>query len=497
MRPLLNLINLALLCLLPYISWAQANLSAKSRQLSLQECVDLAIKNNITVRTTELNVLQSRVALEQSKADLLPSLNANSNFQYNVGRTINPFTNEYVSQPIRQQNLSISADLLLFNGFRKLKTIKQNKLNLLSNEYGLEAQKNDVILNVVEAYVQILLNQELLRNAQFTAQSTQSQLERTRRLVEAGSLPIGNVLQLESQQATDELNIITATNNLALAQLQLEQLLLIPENESFSIVEPTFDLPDSTELPSSAYQVYQQSVAKLPQIKQVQAEVDAAQYGISIAKAGFYPRLNLSGGLFSQYSSVAPDQIPASGSDNIPTVLPTGDFLVVPNNVPGLTPGDRLPVFTEQNLPKDFTDNTYLNQLDFNYQRFLQLSLNIPIFNNWRVRSDVANARISLENAQLNELNQQNVLRQTIEQVYLNVRANAQQYQAAERRVTQFQRAFQDTERRYQAQAIDVYAYNQAQNDLTAAEADALQARYNYLLSLKVLDFYLGKPLTF
>ncbi|MEM8966333.1 MAG: TolC family protein [Bacteroidota bacterium] len=491
------LLNLILLCSLPYTSWAQTKSSNEPRQLSLQECVDLAIKNNITVRTTALNVLQDQVALEQSKADLLPSLNAGTNFQYNVGRTINPFTNEFVSQPIRQQSLSLTANVELFNGFRKLKTIKRNKLNLLGSQYGLETQKNEVTLDVVEAYVQILLNQELLRNAQFTAQSTQSQLERTQRLVEAGSLPVGNVLQLESQRATDELNIISATNNLALAQLQLQQLLLIPEDESISIIDPIFDLPDSTDLPTSAYEVYQQTVTNLPQIKQAQAQVDAAQYGIAVAKAGFYPRLSLSGGLFSQYSSVAPDQIPVSGSENVPTILPTGDFLVVPNNVPGLTPGDRIPIFTEQDLPRDVTDNTYLNQLDFNYQRFLQLSLNIPIFNNWQVRSNVANAQISLENAQLNELNQQNLLRQTIEQVYLNVRANAQQYQAAERRVIQFQRAFQDTERRYQAQAIDVYAYNQAQNDLTAAEADALQAKYNYLLSLKVLDFYMGKPLTF
>ncbi|MEO0334414.1 MAG: TolC family protein, partial [Bacteroidota bacterium] len=128
MRFLLNLINLALLCLLPYTTWAQANSSTESRQLSLQECVDLAIKNNITVRTTALNVLQDQVALEQSKVDLLPSLNAGTNFQYNVGRTINPFTNEFVSQPIRQQNLSLTANLELFNGFRKLKTIKHNKL---------------------------------------------------------------------------------------------------------------------------------------------------------------------------------------------------------------------------------------------------------------------------------------------------------------------------------------------------------------------------------
>ncbi len=476
---------------------AQENPSADVRQLSLAECIDLAIKNNITVRTTELNVLQAQVALEQLKADLLPSLNAGSNLQYNVGRTINPFTNEYVSQPIRQQNLSISANLLLFNGFRKLKTIKRNKLDLLDSQYGLEAQQNEVILDVVEAYVQILLNAELLRNTQFTSQSTQSQLERTQRLVDAGSLPIGNVLQLESQQATDELNIINATNNLALAKLQLRQLLLIPEDEVIEVEEPAFDLPESTQLPGSAYEVYQQSAMNLPQIKQAEAQVNAAQYGIAIAKADFYPRLNLTGSLFSQYSSIAPSQIPVSGTDNITQIVPTGDFLVIPNGFPGLTPGSRFPVSTEANVPTEFTENTYLNQLDFNYQRFLQLSLNIPIFNNWQVKLSVSNAQIGLENARLNELNQRNLLRQTIEQVYINVRANAQQYQAAERRVDQFQRAFQDTERRYQAQAIDVYAYNQAQNDLTAAEADALQFKYNYLLSLKVLDFYLGKPLTF
>ncbi len=492
-----RIICLTSLCFISHSLIAQDNPSANTRQLSLQECIDIAVANNLTIRTTELNVLQDQVALEQSKADLLPSLNANTGFGYNVGRSINQFTNEYVDQPVTQQNMGITADVILFNGFRKLKTIKRNKLNLLDSQYGLKAQQNEITLDVVEAYVQTLLNAELLRNAQFTSQSTQSQLERTRRLVDAGSLPIGNVLQLESQAATDELNIINATNNLALAELQLRQLLLIPEDEIIEVEEPVFDLPESIQLPNSAYEIYQQSAMDLPQIKQAEAQVDAAQYGIAIAKADFYPRLNLSGGLFSQYSSIAPPQIPVSGTNNITRVFPTENFLVVPDGLPGFEAGSRIPVFTEAELPAEFTDNTYLNQLDFNFRRFVQLNLSIPIFNNWQVRSNVSNAQIGLENARLNEVNQRNLLRQTIEQVYLNVRFNAQQYQAAERRVAQFQRAFEDTERRYQAQAIDVYAYNQAQNDLTAAEADALQTKYNYLLSLKVLDFYLGKPLTF
>jgi len=492
-----HIICLFLLFFINHALTAQGDSSDNVRRLSLEECIELAVTNNLTVRTTELNVLQDQVALEQSKADLLPSLNANSSFGYNVGRSINQFTNEYVDRPVRQQNMSITADLVLFNGFRKLKTIKRNKLNLLDSQYGLQAQKNEIILNVVEAYVQILLNAELLRNAQFTAQSTGSQLDRTRRLVDAGSLPIGNVLQLESQEATDELNIISATNNLALAELQLRQLLLIPEEQAIEIEEPSVELPASSQLPSSAYEIYQRSATELPQIKQAEAQVDAAQYGVAIAKADFYPRLNLSGGLFSQYSSIAPPQIPVSGTDNITRVLPTGNFLEVPMGLPGFAAGSRIPVLTEAEVPSEFTENTYLNQLDFNFRRFVQLNLSIPIFNNWQVKSNVANAQIGLENARLNELNQRNLLRQTVEQVYLNVRANAQQYQAAERRVAQFQRAFEDTERRYQAQAIDVYAYNQSQNDLTAAEADALQAKYNYLLSMKVLDFYLDRPLTF
>lgn len=484
------------LLLYSYRLAAQDSSALEVRKLTLTECIDIAIADNILVRQSELDVVADRVSLEQSKADLFPSLNANTGFTYSVGRTINQFTNEYVDQPVSQQNISLTADLVVFNSFRKLKTIKRNQRNLESSQYGLEAQKNDITLDVVQAYTQILLNRELLRNAEFTVRSTRSQLERTQRLVDAGSLPIANVLQLEAQQATDELNIVNAENNLELALLNLKQLLQIPDDQEINIADVEADVPEAMLLPSSPEEIYLQAVNTLPRIKQAEEQIAAAQYNIGIAKANFYPSLSVSGIIFSQYSSI-PAPIPAAGAENITQVVGTNNFLLAPAGIPGLDPGTRVPVFQEVEFPSEFADNTYFNQLDFNFRRVLQVNLNIPIFNNWQVRSNVSNAQIGLENARLTELNQRNLLRQTIEQVYLDVKSSAKQYQAAQRRVTQLQRAFQDTERRYQAQAIDVYAYNQAQNDLSAAEADALQAKYNYLLSLKVLDFYQGKPLTF
>nr|WKN36530.1 TolC family protein [Tunicatimonas sp. TK19036] len=483
--------------LLPSLAAAQEASEADVLRLSLVDCIDLAIKKNVSVRLSELDVLADQAALEQSKADLLPSLNANTSYSYSVGRTINEYSYEYVNEPVQQQNMSVTADVVVFNSFRKLKTIKRNKLNLSSSQYGLEAQKNDVLLDVVQAYTQILLNQELLRNSQFTENTTQSQLERTRRLVEAGSLPMANALQLEAQQATDELNIINAENNLALAELNLKQLLQIPDDQDIEIIVPDVDVPETTDLPSSVDEIYAQALNTLPQIKQANDQISAAQYSIDIAKADFYPSISLSGSIFSRYSSIAPPQIPKAGVNNVSSILPTGDFLLAPSGIPGVDPGTRIPILSEYVGPSEFTDNTYINQVNSNLQRYAQVNLRIPIFNNWQVRSNVSNARIGLEQSRLNALNQRNSVRQTIEQVYLDVKSNAKEYQAAQRRVVSLQRAFQDTERRYQAQAIDIYAYNQAKNDLTGAEANLLQAKYNYLLSLKVLDFYQGKPVSY
>jgi len=494
----LKTLTLLLFTFLAAPAFSQTRTNDDVMVLTLQESINRAIKNNISVRQTELQVLSNQVALTQSKADFAPSLNANTSVSYSVGRTINQFSNEYVDRPVQQQNMGLTTNLPLFTGLQRLNTLKQNRVDLQGSQFDLEASKDQVTLNVIQAYTQILFNLELLETAELQRQTTELQLQRTDKLVEAGSLPVANRLQLEAQLASDDLNVVNAENDLELARLNLKQLMQLPESQPIEIVIPELPDPSLDILPPSATAVYDAAVQQWASIRGTALQVESARYGLAVAKGGHYPSISLSAGIFSQYSSIAPDQIPRAGTENITQVIPTGNFLEVPGGlIPDVPGGTRIPVLTETQIPNEFTENTYLNQLDFNFRRFVSIDMRIPIFNNWQVRSGVANARLNLESARLEEINQQNQLRQTIEQRYLDARVQAKSYTANLQRVASLEEAFRNTETRYRIGAIDAVDFNQAQNDLNQAESDLIRAKYNYIFSLKVLDFYQGNLLEF
>lgn len=487
-----------LLCFLSLSFRVFAQQDDDAFRFSLQECIDYAIKNNITVRQTALNVVQDQVALRQSKADLLPSVDASTSYNYSVGRTINPFNNEVVDQPISQQNLSLNANWVLFNSFRKLNTIKRNKNNVEVSRYDLEATRNNITLNVIDAYTQILFNRELLQTNRLQLQTTELELARTQKLVQAGSLPPADVLQQQALQASNEVDIANAENNLALAELQLKQLLQITGDQALEIVVPEVEVPQESLLPASADAVYQQAVSTLPAIRSADLQIASARYNVSIAKADFYPSLSLFAGLNSNYSSLAPPTIPVPGTDNVITsTLVQGTYAQAPEGIPGVPQGTQFPLYAIQTQPKETTANTYLNQLDYNLRRFLGINLSIPIFNNWRTKSNVANAQINLDRAQFNALDQRNQLRQQIEQAFQDAKAAAKSYDANLRQVESLQQAFKNTEVRYQAGGIDALIFNQAKNNLNQAESNLVRAKYQYVFSLKLLDFYQNKPLDF
>ncbi len=485
-----------LVLLMSVSALAQLSDPPETLRFTLAECVDYAVKNNLSVRQSGWDVVQSEVAFQQSKADLLPSVNASTNVSYSVGRTLNEFTYDFVEAPVQQQGLSLTAQVTLFNGLQRINTIKRNRIGVGVSELNLEATKNDVTLDVISAYTRILLNRELLETSQFQQRTVQSQLQRSQRLVEAGSLPQADALQFDAQLAQREVSVVDAENNLALAHLQLKQLLQIPAEQTLEVIIPEVEVPEVALLPASAEAVFDEAAANLPAIRSADQQIAGAAYGIAIARADYYPSLSLAGGLASSYSSLAPPVIPQAGTETRVIERPNG-FFRSPIALGAIPAGEPIPVLTNTEVPIQTTENTYLNQLDFNLRRFVQLSLNIPIFNNWRVRSSVANAKIDLENARINALSQRNVVRQNIEQAYLDAKSNAKSYTATQRQVASLQEAFKNTEARYQAGAIDAVDYNQAQNDLNGAESDLVRTKYNYVFSLKVLDFYQGKPLNF
>lgn len=452
---------------------------------TLQECIDYAYKNNIQVRQTELAVMRDDANLRQSKYNRLPNLNANTGGSYNVGRSVNPFTNVIVDQDVTSQSLGLNSSVTLFNGFSQTNTINQNKANLAKSEYDLEDIKNNTALNIVNFYLNILLAAEQYKSALLALESIEYQLQRTQKQFEVGSVAQQNLLQVKQQLANEELNLIRAENSLELARLSLKQALQLPASTPMDLEIPEITAPQEAWLALNLEDIFN-SALSLPNVKSAEAQMESAEYGVAIARAGRYPSLTFSGGLGSAYSSAAPSQFPRAGSANETITVPIGAVNV---------DGQIYPVFTQQSIPTEFTQNTYLNQLDFNMRRFVSLNLNIPIFNRFQTNTNVYLAKINLDNATYQNSLVKNQLRQNIEQAYYDARAAAKTYFATSKQVESLEESFRNVEQRFNLGAADTIEYNQIKNDYNRAQNDLIRAKFDYVFKLKVLDFYQGKPL--
>ncbi len=419
---------------------------------SLEQCIDYAMENNIQIKQSELDEQSAEINLFGSRMQSLPDLNANASYTASKGRSIDPFTNIIVDREIESQRGGISAGIPVFNGFRIRNSVKRDQQSLLASNYDLAAMKNDVTLNVVTFYTNILFNKELLETSKLRLETTESQQNRVDKQVEIGVLPMADLLQIRQQMANDELEVIRAENNLALSKLQLKQALQIPADVEFEIEVPDLNEPDGGDFIESSSQVYLYALKNQPIIKAAEARTESATYGVGVARSNYYPSLSVNAGLSTSYSSVAAEQLP---------------------------------------------DFSYLDQLDFNQQQFVGLSLNIPIFNKFQVRNNVQQAILNQKSSEYQLINSKNQLQQTIEQAYLDVRSAGKAYSALENSLKAAQLSFDNAEQRLQLGATDVVAYTQIKNDFERVRSDLIRAKYDYIFKLKVLDFYQGKPLNF
>src|ERR1017187_3346594 len=275
----------------------------KETPWTLQKCIEYALKNNIQVKQNMLNEKTSEAALLQSKAQLLPNLSGNGSNSYNNGKKIDPFSNQFVNGSwTLSQNFSLSANLTLFGGLQTINTIKQNQYNLMASQSDVQKMQNDISLNIASAYLQILLSEELLDVARNQADITKLQVERTKKLVDVGNLPKGNLLDIQSQSASEEVNVVTAENSLSLASLNLVQMLNLDTIEIFSIAKPEINLPADVILNTTSGQVYDAALTRQPEIKSAEFKLKSSERGISVARAGMFPRLTLGAGYGTGYS---------------------------------------------------------------------------------------------------------------------------------------------------------------------------------------------------
>jgi outer membrane protein len=453
---------------------------------SLQQSVQHALNNNLQVRQVGLSVEQSQIDVNQSRANQLPSLNGNGSHGFNNGFFLDPVRNEIQNTQVWSGNVGVNGSVNLYNGLQLQNTIKRNKLDFQATQLDLQKAKNDLTINVVTAYMQVLLNQELLKTNQERLALTQTQLERTQKLFKAGSVPESNVMELNAQIASDELNMIVAQNNIELAELRLIQLLNL-ENSSpanFAIEVPVLEDPDQSVIGFNAEEVYATAETVMPDIKRAQLRAESAQHSINIAKGAYQPSLALVGQINTRYSS---------GSNLFSFGTPT-----TVNQVVGFLGNDPNQPVTMPMVVADRTQLTYpyFNQLTDNIGQYIGVSLNVPIFNGFRVRNNVQLSRIGLRNAELNTAIARNDLRQNIAQAYTDAVGAQKRFVAAKRQLESFEQAFRNTEIRLNNGLINNVDYNVARNNLVKAQSDIIQAKYDYIFKLKILEFYQGKTIS-
>lgn len=452
--------------------------------LGLQQCIDIALKNNITVQQGQLQIDISELQLRQSRFNQLPSVNGFVSQNVSTGRNVNPATNQFIDQTVGSNNVQLSATVPVFQGFQLKNVIAQNKVIRQATEKELAATQNNVVLNVIQQYLNVLTGAEQLTIAKRQVETSQAQVDRTQKLVNAGSAPEANLYEIKATLANDQLAVVNNQNTVDLAKLALLQAMNLPAGQPFEV--EFINLPDprieAYELPAS--EVYNIAKQTQPQLQGADLRVEAARRSIEIARAGLYPRLTMSGSINSIYSSVGLQKIAPNN-----TIVTTEIGTV---NVGGTS----FPISTTST---GFSRSSYsfFEQLNNNLNRGLSVNLSIPIYGNRLARTNILNATIQQRNAQLNADNTRLQLRQQIETAYTSLLASSNRYQATEASVFSLERAFHAAESRYNAGAINATDYNVAKNRYDIARGQLVQAKYDYVFRVKILDFYQNKPLTF
>ena len=458
-----------------FVSSAQDN----PKVWTLEDCINYALDHNLDIKKQILTVEANKKQLLQSKLNLLPDLNAEATNVWNFGQTIDLYTNTFATSTVRSNNFYLQSNTTLFNGFTKINTIKQNSILLLASQYDLDVLKNDISLAVAGYFLDMLLNLELLDVAKNQIGITQGQVARMSKLVEAGSSAKGDLLNIQAQESAEALAVIQAENRLIISRLSLQQLIDLPVSPDFRIEKPLLkDVEESKGL-LTPEQVFNFAVEKRPEIKSADLRVQSARKSLAIARGVLYPSLSFGGSWGTGYSGASVEV----------------ESTVYKKEVIGVTNSSRDTVFgyypSSTYRKKDFS-----KQIIDNNNKSLGFYLRIPIFNGWTGRTNISLAKIQQEKSEIDLEISKRDLRKNIEQAYTDASASLQQYNASLQKVAAQEESFKYTQQKFDVGMMTSFDYNNSKKDLTKAESDLLQSKYDFIFKTTILDFYMGRPIS-
>ncbi len=438
------------------------NANAQDKKWTLQECVNYALDHNISIKQQELSKELVEEDITIAKGNFYPSVNSSASQNWNFGSFID-INGGRVSRDSRSNSFGLNSNLTLYNGNRNKNNLLQVKKSLEAAGFDLEENKNDIMLFVVNDYLNVLLNKESLIIAQDQIDISKKQVEKARTLVEAGSKPKASLLEAEATLASNDQQLTTAQNNLDLSLLALAQLLQV-SHKGFDIEEVILTIDSASLIYNDTDVIFNTAVANLPEIKSAKIGVERSAIAIEIAKGAYYPSLSFGAGLGTSY------QHNQGEKDVRPVVDPNTNAVV-------------------------FVPNGFGKQLENNLGYNLGFSLNIPIFNRFQTKSSVAKAQINHEIASLQLQDKQVKLRETIEKAYADATASLNQYISAEKSLKAQNESYKNAQVSYDNGVMTSFDFDQVRNRLVNAQASLANAKYNFVFRTKLLEYYLGIPI--
>jgi outer membrane protein len=419
-------------------------------RLNLNQCIEIALKNNVGVQRSNIAAENARVDLQESRANLLPSISAGVTHGLNQGRSIDPISNTYVNQEATFARPYLNGELLLFNGMAMQNLIKKNSLAFQASKQEEQRDKDNLTLQVTLTYLQVLTSQDVYGLAKTQQEITAKQVERLEVLNANGAETPSNYYDLKGQYASDNLNIITAANNLETYKVSLATLMNVPYSKELQLEQLSAE-QFSLLYETNPDQVYQAAIENLAVVKAADLRKQSADFFVKQSRSAYYPQLFFSTGISSNYANTARDPL---------------------NNRIG-----------------------YFDQYGNNLSKSYSIGLSIPILNGFRVKNQINRAKLTLRENELVAQSTRTQLQQLTEQAYFNMTTSKDRYLNLQDQVAAYAEAFRTIEIRFDAGAINSLEYLNAKGKLDRANIDVLTNRYDFILRKKILDFYQGKPL--
>ncbi|MBN2273585.1 MAG: TolC family protein [Bacteroidales bacterium] len=417
------------------------------KKWSLEECINYAYENNLQIKRQELNVQYNKNNYSQSYFNILPNLNGSLNHGYSSGKYT--FQGDLYENNAWSGSAQLNSRLTLFSGLQTLNEIKQKKYLFLQSQSDLMTRKNIVSIELANGYLQVLFSKELLEVAKNKLEVTSMQSERTKKLLDVGNVAQGEYLQIKAQEANDKTSLINTQNSLDIAVLNLTQLLDLDSSGGFDIVVPQQIEIELISPLETVEEIYAKALENMPQIKSAEYALKSSEKQLAITRGMASPSIGLNSGISSEYKK------DIDGPEAAP----------------------------------------YFDQLKDNNMKHISVGMTVPIFNQLQVKNSISNAKLNMEDYKVQLDQTKMALYKEVQQAHADAKAAREKYYSSVEAVNYNEEAFKYTSQKLEVGLVNSVDYNIAQNNLIAAKSSMLQAKYEYIFKLKILDLYMGNPI--